>query len=192
MMYRAIAISAVCIGLFGQEQTTHQENSSSSGDLAFLLLVNQITPGENLSTTNSRSGAGLLIGFEGKVGRLVMEGAWFPVQSRVVAGESRRITVVTCGFGYDHKIPIVSGGNNSIYALGGIHLDWWTSGSDGEKYPDNSSGNLGFRAGVGMRLNKLVGEARYRFTFGDVRVHSSDSGSAAAWSAYELSFGFRF
>lgn len=75
---------------------------------------------------------------------------------------------------------------------GGLRLDYWVSGEGGESHPDNSAGNLGFRVGLGVRLGRIVGEARYRFALGDVRVHSANSGPDGGWSAYELGVGVLF
>lgn len=157
-----------------------------------LLAFHQITPGVGLRDTNSRSGFGAMVAIGGETGRFVVEGSTFPVQSRSIDGNSRRIHVVTWSLGGDLKLPLIHGPQTSIYALGGLRLDYWVSGEGGESHPDNSAGNLGFRLGLGLRLGRIFSEARYRFALGDVRVHSANSGPDNGWSAYELGIGVLF
>lgn len=173
----------------GTENHPEQREESDAG---LLLAFHQITPGVGLRDTNSRSGFGAMVAIGGETGRIVAEGSIFPVQSRLVDGTPRRIHVVTWSLGGDLKLPLVHGPQASLYALGGLRLDYWVSGEGGESHPDNSAGNLGFRLGLGVRLGRIVGEARYRFALGDVRVHSANSGPDNGWSAYELGVGVLF
>jgi hypothetical protein len=185
-----LGLSLSLIPAMAQEGGAPASRDSHATDLT--LTFHQITPGENLRDANSRSGYGAMVAIEGEHGRLAVEGSFFPVQSRLIDGTPRRVDVAAWGIGFDFKQPLVRQDQARLYAIAGFRIDYWVTGYAGEDTPNRSAGNFGIRLGLGARLGPLVGEARYRFTFGDVRVNSDTHGPAFGWSAYELALGVAF
>lgn len=191
MRYRILSLPLLLLPLAAQDSGPAPARGSHPAHL--VLEAHQVTPGEGLRDANSRSGWGVMIGFEGGNVRVVAEGGLIPAQAGIYNGQPVETRVLAWGVGGDYLLRITDRKDGSFYLLAGGRLDGWASHYvSGSSEESSSTTKLGLRAGAGLRLGPVFGEVRYRITYGDLRYNSSDPRQGGAWSAVEAGVGVRF